>query len=785
MRYGFIYLVILYVLGVWCGNLFSSSLLVITAMLSFIALLYFVCHKRWFGIVLFVIVFWMGYINVYLTHNPIATPFNVINEKTGYVTGEITEVGIKESNKFSTYIVYAESFEYASEIIPINKPMKINIYSSDTSAYTYGDKIRVYGKIAKLHYGNSNQAPYIKASYDADNIHYAVNVQSGRHEKITGESVLPPVLRMSAYIRRNSASALEHCLKNDTLALAFAKSVLINDSLNLDNETYNVLKTTGMYSLTRIKSTSVVWVIAILFMFFLVSGGKRNIWIYVSCIPMLFILFAIGFDRTVMRAAITLYLYLIIEKAAKVTSKINAFALTVLIMGIADVGYLLSISFVYSSAAIVCIHCFAERFKEISNIKNSTVKNMYCTWKAAQIGITPIAAYGMSGVTPVVGFANFLFMPLTAMFIIIGYLGIVFAAIFMPLGMLLLKVFAGYANVVVYVSGILYGLNIQKTVLPGFDIIALIVYSLLMYVYYMYLNDAVADIKVKLSGAVIASLVFVIIVNTAVAYNRLEVAFLDVGQADATIITLPKQKYVLMDSGGAESYSDYDYGNSFYVPYLLSNGIYNIDTAFVSHYHKDHCEGMIAVLERLKVDTLVMPYTDTSNEYKTKLEKLARASGTKIQYVGAGDTYTVDNAVFNILSPPKPNLIIDENDLSLIVKFTCNNTSYLFTGDSGIGPQDYAISKGDVTCDVLKVAHHGAKTSLNEKLLIAASPNYAVISVGENNSFGHPSPEVTDKLNKLKIQIFRTDKNGNITFISNKNGICKIRFSKSKPETVH
>ena len=258
--------------------------------------------------------------------------------------------------------------------------------------------------------------------------------------------------------------------------------------------------------------------------------------------------------------------------------------------------------------------------------------------------------------------------------------------------------------------------------------------------------------------------------------QSLEVNFFDVGQGDAIFIKDQKLHQVLID-GGPDSTVLEKLGKE--IPFWDNT----LDLIILTHPEKDHVSGLIEVLKRYKVENILWTgvVRDTA-EYK-EWKKLIEEEGAKIFIAKAGQKIIIPRTVgpsqrlggwregcsLGILYPLE-NLegqeLKDSNNTSIVVKLIFGENSFLFTGDAYKSVERDLIEKGiDVDSDILKVAHHGSKTSSSEEFIKAVSPQEAIISVGKDNKYGHPHREVLETLAKYGINILRTDLNGDIKII--------------------
>lgn len=252
-----------------------------------------------------------------------------------------------------------------------------------------------------------------------------------------------------------------------------------------------------------------------------------------------------------------------------------------------------------------------------------------------------------------------------------------------------------------------------------------------------------------------------------------EVTFLDVGQGDSIYIRLPYGKgNYLIDTGGNQPFekepwqvSDgFEVGEDTVVPFLKSKGVTTIDKLILTHGDTDHAGGAKAVMKELQVHELVLPDVKEKGELESELIQMALLKNIAVQYAHAGDSWQAGKNRFYILSPTKKGTVSGNNG-SLVLYTVLGDISWLFTGDLEKEGEEWLIEKyPQLSVDVLKVGHHGSKSSTTETFLDQISPKIAVISVGEQNSFRHPHRDVIERLEKRKIIIVRTDRNGAITY---------------------
>lgn len=252
--------------------------------------------------------------------------------------------------------------------------------------------------------------------------------------------------------------------------------------------------------------------------------------------------------------------------------------------------------------------------------------------------------------------------------------------------------------------------------------------------------------------------------NSATAQHvsgKLKVHFLDVGQGDSEFIELPNGKTMLIDAGVPDR-------GSGVVSYIKKLGYSKIDYLVATHPHSDHIGGMTDVVNAFNIGEVYMPRTSSSDTPTTKVYKnlLSAISkkGLKITTAKAGVTMFSSSSLSAVMVAPNGTNYNDLNQYSAVIKLTFGNNKFLFTGDAGNVSE--AEIKSDVKADVLKVGHHGSRTSSSAAFLKKVSPKYAVIEVGKGNSYGHPTEQALSRLKAVGAAIYRTDESGTIIFTS-------------------
>ncbi len=260
--------------------------------------------------------------------------------------------------------------------------------------------------------------------------------------------------------------------------------------------------------------------------------------------------------------------------------------------------------------------------------------------------------------------------------------------------------------------------------------------------------------------------------------GKMELTVLDVGQGDSLFLVSPSGKTLLIDGGGAfggfpgrPEHLATDPGEEAVSTYLWSRGFKSIDVVAVTHGHQDHLGGLTAVLQNFKVGTLWVG-REVAGTALASLEELANSRGVTVAHEFRGEQFHWDGAEGQVLWPEPASdagALPPKNNDSIVMRWEFGSRAFLLPGDAEKQAERQILAENSaesLQADVLKIGHHGSKNSTTEEFLAAVHPRLAVISSGENNSYGHPSPELLERLEKAAVRVLRTDRNGAVHILT-------------------
>lgn len=242
----------------------------------------------------------------------------------------------------------------------------------------------------------------------------------------------------------------------------------------------------------------------------------------------------------------------------------------------------------------------------------------------------------------------------------------------------------------------------------------------------------------------------------------LRVSFLDVGQADSALIQLPNGKNILIDAGNNEDAPEI-------ISYIKEQGITRLDIVVGTHPHEDHIGSLDKVIQTFEIGQVLMPkVTTTTQTFKDVLtaiqEKGLKITEAKVGLkLDLGSNEEGGKELSAELLAPKASRYEDMNNYSVVLRLEYGQNAFLFTGDAeDVSEKEMLNSSQDINVDVLKVGHHGSTSSTTLDFLKRVDPEYAVISVGKDNTYGHPAQTTLNRIDKYGVKIYRTDELGTI-----------------------
>ncbi len=543
-------------------------------------------------------------------------------------------------------------------------------------------------------------------------------------------------------------------LKKENAELAIG--LILGDRSNISDEIQEAFKNANLTHMLAISGAHFSYIIMIVTWICKKLKNKR-------LEQVLLILSIIGFMNltgntpSVVRAGIMSIMLILASILKRKNDFYTTLSLSLIIQIINNPYVIFDLGLILSYSGVIGIVTFYEFFRQRIKLKIVSVT------LSANVLIIPIMIYNFNTISFTFIISNVLASGLLGLIIIIEFISIIFRCkpIFVLLDICL--------SILTKIASFCSKLPFSKIYVSNYAIFVVIAIYIIIYL--------IVKMKKKSIPIII---IFVLLFNFTVVIFRyskfekdeLQINFIDVNQGDCTLL-INKGKTIMIDTGGQIN-SSYDIGKNILHRYLLYKGITKLDYLMLSHFDADHCQAGIFILENMKVENLIISKQPETSFLYEQIMKIAKQRKIKVLYVKKGDKFNISNLKFEIIHPK--NEFITNNPLNnnaIVSKISYYNFKMLFTGDIE-EIAEKTLLKEDLQADLLKVGHHGSKTSTTKEFLDKVNPKIALIGVGENNKFGHPNDGVIKRLEDKNIKIYRTDKNGEINVNVSKNGRINI-----------
>ena len=529
--------------------------------------------------------------------------------------------------------------------------------------------------------------------------------------------------------------------------------ILGNTSL-LEQDTKESFQNNGISHLFAVSGMHIT-LISTLLMYLLKKITKNHDISYIITIfILLFYTFITNFSSSILRAFL-LFLLIYINKKFKFNLKtIEIIMLILLILLMYNPFYIYSIGFKFTFIISIILILFS---KKINNFKNYFSKLLMTSLISFFISL-PIVINNFFEINLISPLLNLIFVPFIS--IIIFPFSLI-SLIFPFLDNTFYIIVKFMENISIYINNTL-SINI---IIGKMNLIMIVIYYLLTLI-------CLNKVLVKKYIYVLPIITLILIYSNINYFNKnLIVTMLDVGQGDSLMIAFPNNKgNILIDTGGIVNFTktNYEISTSTIIPYLKSIGIKKINYLVLTHGDFDHMGEAINFVNNFKVDKVILncgSYNDLEKDLIKVLDK------KEIEYYSCIKELNIDNNKLYFLNTKEYD---NENDNSNVIYTELYGYKFMFMGDAGVDKEKDILDKYNLSnVDVLKVGHHGSKTSSSKEFIDEINPKYGIISVGKNNRYGHPNKEVLNNLENSKI--YRTDQDGSIMF--------KIKNDKLEIET--
>lgn len=641
-----------------------------------------------------------------------------------------------------------------------NKKFIVYINKKNKKLLEYGDLIEIKGEYSApevaRNYKGFDYSQYLKTL----NIYGTIKVEES---EIINKNQLSPILISINNIKEKMIDNANRNMPKRTANLLLG--ILIGERDNIQEDIIESFRTANLSHILAVSGAHTSYII--LGITYLISKSKtpKRIGYIITIINLLIFIIITGASYSVVRACIMAIVVIGAKICYRKENFFTSICISLIIIliqnpfAINDIG--LKLSFM-GTAGIVIFNKSITNFFIKLKIKQKIAEALSVTF-SAQLMIMPITILNFNTISLTFFISNILASPLLGIIIIFGFISIFISSILNPISKILFLILHIFLELLILVSKVTEKIPGSSILVKTPNILFAIVYYILIlffnYFFVIKQNPTrrfhkkiikIITIKnIKNAFKVIAVVFLIILLLTRIVRiinPTLKIYFIDVGQGDSTLIVTPKNKKILIDGGEGKT--------NVLFQYLLDRRINKIDYIIISHFDSDHCNGLIEIIEKMRVENIVMSKQSKESEEYKKILEIIKQKNIKVSSVKAEDKIIIEkNLYIKILNPAEKFEFQDLNNNAIVAKLVYKNFSMLFTGDIEKAEENLAKKyKNELKSTILKVAHHGSKTSTSEEFLKYVEPQIALIGVGENNKFGHPNQITIEKLKNIRSQ---------------------------------
>ncbi len=559
--------------------------------------------------------------------------------------------------------------------------------------------------------------------------------------------------------RHRILNFLDRLLPDDTAP--FAKALLLGETDGLSFRTRWSLKTAGVYHIVAVSGLH----ISILFALVSILCLRRRVLTAVIGLPMLFLFAAVaGFSPSIVRACIMQSLVILALLLDKEYDPPTALAAAVLVMLAVNPLTITAVSFQLSAGCMLGILLFAQRIHDyllrtkLGPAKGKSLRARLTRWTVASVSVT-LGAMSVTAPLCAIYFGNVSLIGILTNVLILWLISIIFygimaacllGAIWLPLGTMVGWLLSWPIRMILWVTDMISKLPVAAVYTTSIYIVAWLLFCYILITVFVKLKKKqpvllVCCILAGLLGAVACSWI-------EPRLDDYRITALDVGQGQCLLLQKDGKHY-MVDCGGDSDETAADRA----IGLLLSQGIFRLDGLIVTHYDADHAGGAVNLLSRIPADTLYLPVLTEENSLR---DELVQKYGSKIHWVE--EDLLLEEADITIYPAAET---VDTNESSLCILFQPADCDILITGDRSFEGELALMEHTQLPdLEILIAGHHGSRTSTSWELLNATRPEIVIISVGEDNSYGHPTWETLERLKLFGCGVYRTDLEGTIIF---------------------
>jgi len=542
------------------------------------------------------------------------------------------------------------------------------------------------------------------------------------------------------------------------------QGILIGDTSAIDEVDMRTYERAGLIHLFAVSGLNVTLNIAFVFLVCRILNLRPGITLLISFASLAFFVWLVGGGASVNRAALMSSVLLVSWFFGRRGDILSAVSISALIILVINPKEIFSVSFQLSYGALLGILLITPVLIGLFDEEIRGLVIPAAVALGAQLAVQPFLAYYFNQLSIISVLSNMVIVPPVAAITAIGFMATLISLINLTVAGIIYKALIPVLGYIFYGSKLLASIPGASTRIATPGIISILTYIIIIGVVLFIISRFPKRLGFGSFIIIILSMISIgIWSQMPLSFNNdLRVTFIDVGQGDSTLIQSPRGKTILIDGGPDFKKLDKK---------LIERNIKKIDILIVSHGHLDHIKGLIDLVKEYPVGTILDSSYSNSSTYYQELIDNTKSMGIEYMKVASGDNFTIDEVSFDILLPAD-DFYSDEgseiNNASLVAMVSYKDFDILFPGDVEIDSIDDLIEDypNDIDAEVLKVSHHGSRNGTTEDLIEAVLPGDAVISVGSENSFGHPHMSTLKILRSSGVRLWRTDDDSSVMVTS-------------------
>ena len=742
----------------------------------------------------FVVIFFTLIMGFMLMSNEITTRNHIydLKENTVIVQGKIYKI---ENTAFGTNI-YLKGVEVENGEKSVSVK-RIFVNTEKIPNVKIGNIIKVRGKLRQFEEAAN------KGNFDSRKYYLSLGfygkIEAGTIEVINSEY---SGIRQGLYeLRMEIIERLEKLCSDNKGIFSIINNkngiigaIILGDKTDLDSDIKELYSVSGIAHILAISGLHISFIGMAIYR--LLRRRFRFLFSAAVSIPVV-LSFGImsGFGISTIRAIIMFILKIIGEVLGRKYDAITAISLAGLVLLVQNPFVVCNSGFQMSFGAIIAIVLILPIVEEILNTDNKIIKVLSANFTISLV-MNPILAWNYYELPTFSFLLNIVVVPLMSVVIVSSIVGIFCSCIMFGFGKAVIFPGCGILELYTFLCNIINKSSVASIVVGQPKVTIIIVYyAILLVVLFGLKNirtkytraEKERNIIKKETGLVLekkakkerrikgqnvklrlACIVGFLLLNCLIYYipnPGFYITFINVGQGDGILIHGDNGTKVMVDGG---STSEKQVAKNCIVPYLKAEGIGTIDYSIITHTDKDHISGILEILEnnnsnRIRIKNLVMPDINMKDDTYNELIEKAKLKKINVLYIKKGDTLSLGKTKIKCIYPETTTTASDKNDYCTVLSVKNKTSKILLTGDISKEIEEKIKDDIEENYTVLKVAHHGSNYSSSEKFLKKVNPKYSIISVGKNNSYGHPGNETMERLRKQGGVIYRPDEKGGIT----------------------